>query len=230
MSDHAAFMRRIIADPDRDEHRLIYADYLDERGEHDRAEFVRCQCELGEMIGDGTRCAACSWPISNDGRGCGPDGDCSFRPGKHSPEHDRWLERMKRLDALRRRERLLFTMENGPHWAWVPIPIRNHVCSNVTGSTDHSGCFTFRRGFVEEIQCSWSDWRTHCDAIRVITPLRKVKLTTWPDFYGARSPDDHTMRDNRWPGIAFELPRIETGIDLARSADWSAFHVHGGQR
>ena len=45
---HDAFLRAIIADPDDDLPRLVYADFLDETGDPDRAEFVRVQCRLAE--------------------------------------------------------------------------------------------------------------------------------------------------------------------------------------
>ena len=45
---HDAFLRAIIADPDDDLPRLVYADFLDETGDPDRAEFIRVQCRLAE--------------------------------------------------------------------------------------------------------------------------------------------------------------------------------------
>jgi uncharacterized protein (TIGR02996 family) len=45
MSD-AAFLRAICAAPDDDTPRLVYADFLEEAGDPDRAAFVRLQCEL----------------------------------------------------------------------------------------------------------------------------------------------------------------------------------------
>ena len=40
--------------------------------------------------------------------------------------------------------------------------------------------WTFRRGLVEEITCTWPDWRQYHEAILAATPLRKVRLTTMP--------------------------------------------------
>lgn len=45
-SDQQAFERAIIESPDDDTVRLIYADWLDEHGQPERAEFIRLQCEL----------------------------------------------------------------------------------------------------------------------------------------------------------------------------------------
>lgn len=44
MTDHDAFLAAITGRPDDDLPRLVYADYLDERGESARAEFIRLQC------------------------------------------------------------------------------------------------------------------------------------------------------------------------------------------
>jgi uncharacterized protein (TIGR02996 family) len=44
-----AFLRSILANPDDDAPRLIYADWLDEQGDADRAEFIRLQVRLARM-------------------------------------------------------------------------------------------------------------------------------------------------------------------------------------
>jgi uncharacterized protein (TIGR02996 family) len=46
LSQHEAFLRAIFDAPDDDTPRLVYADFLQENGENDRAEFIRVQCEL----------------------------------------------------------------------------------------------------------------------------------------------------------------------------------------
>lgn len=45
-SDESAFLQSIADRPDDDAPRLVFADWLDERGESGRAEFIRIQCEL----------------------------------------------------------------------------------------------------------------------------------------------------------------------------------------
>src|SRR3954452_23480399 len=49
MSDAAPFLAAVRAHPDDDAPRLVYADWLDERGDADRAEFIRVQCELAPL-------------------------------------------------------------------------------------------------------------------------------------------------------------------------------------
>ena len=46
MNERDAFIRGIAANLYDDTPRLAFADWLDEHGEHDRAEFIRVQCEL----------------------------------------------------------------------------------------------------------------------------------------------------------------------------------------
>lgn len=46
MTEHDAFLADILENPEDDAPRLIYADWLDERGESERAEFIRVQCAL----------------------------------------------------------------------------------------------------------------------------------------------------------------------------------------
>lgn len=63
--ERASFIAAIVDDPDDDLPRLIMADWLDERGEHDRAEFVRVQCELAGHMPSCAR-AAEEQPDSTD--------------------------------------------------------------------------------------------------------------------------------------------------------------------
>jgi uncharacterized protein (TIGR02996 family) len=52
MTHDDAFLQAILEDPDDDTPRLVYADWLDENGQHDRAEFIRLQCELARLEGE----------------------------------------------------------------------------------------------------------------------------------------------------------------------------------
>ncbi|MCI0704841.1 MAG: TIGR02996 domain-containing protein [Planctomycetia bacterium] len=51
LSQHEAFLRAIFDAPDDDTPRLVYADFLQENGEEDRAELIRVQCELAANMG-----------------------------------------------------------------------------------------------------------------------------------------------------------------------------------
>src|SRR5437588_3706822 len=52
--EEMAFRQAIIDNPDDDTRRLIFADWLEERGDP-RAEFIRVQCELARLPDDDER-------------------------------------------------------------------------------------------------------------------------------------------------------------------------------
>ncbi|WP_439623110.1 TIGR02996 domain-containing protein [Gemmata sp.] len=52
LAQHEAFLRAIFDAPGDDTPRLVYADFLQENGEDDRAELIRVQCELARMNDD----------------------------------------------------------------------------------------------------------------------------------------------------------------------------------
>lgn len=201
MNDHTPFIAAIIADPDADLPRLIYADWLDENGQCDRAEFIRCQCELARMndphaIGICAACGAKGKPPSLAHYGCLVCGQTDGR------------EYADKYDQLRRRERELMPSRyqlrpnNHPVSAAVwdlPVSI-----SDPLPQPSHFDV-EYRRGFVEEITCSWEDWRQHADAIRSATPLRKVRLTTEPFILRAATIPVLTSLAELYPGVEFEF-------------------------
>jgi uncharacterized protein (TIGR02996 family) len=56
--DERAFFDRIRDEPDDDGPRLMYADWLDENGQTDRAEFIRLQCALARLPDEDPQSAA----------------------------------------------------------------------------------------------------------------------------------------------------------------------------
>src|SRR4051794_34871936 len=56
-ADERAFFDRIRDEPADDMPRLIYADWLDETGQSERAEFIRLQCALDQISDDDPRIA-----------------------------------------------------------------------------------------------------------------------------------------------------------------------------
>src|SRR5262245_14167815 len=49
MDERQALLRAICENPDDDTPRLVFADWLQEHGEEDRAEFIRLQCEAARL-------------------------------------------------------------------------------------------------------------------------------------------------------------------------------------
>ena len=58
MNDHDAFLRKILENPADDGPRLAYADWLEERGELERAEFLRVEHLLTRLPPEDRRRAA----------------------------------------------------------------------------------------------------------------------------------------------------------------------------
>lgn len=52
MTRDEAFLHDIVTNPADDVVRLIYADWLNDHGQEDRAEFIRVQCELWKRRND----------------------------------------------------------------------------------------------------------------------------------------------------------------------------------
>jgi uncharacterized protein (TIGR02996 family) len=122
-------MAPILDRPQDDLARLIFADYLDERHEHDRAEFVRVQCELAA-------------------RATGNRVSCS--------EFDKLRERERTLLSTNCLD-WIYSFGDGPVVANVletgPIVQVNH------GDAWKNTIQVFHRGFLTQIYCDRETWR-----------------------------------------------------------------------
>src|SRR5438067_3030369 len=61
MTEHDALVAAICAEPDDDTPRLVYADFLQENGEPERAAFVRAQVELARTPAWEPFAVLCRW-------------------------------------------------------------------------------------------------------------------------------------------------------------------------
>jgi uncharacterized protein (TIGR02996 family) len=90
--DHAAFLRAVVAEPDDDRPRLIFADWLDERGDGLRASFIRWQINGTDGLPD--------YPahVTFHQR-------CAVSNGEHGAESTPglwwWLKKRMRLNVVR---------------------------------------------------------------------------------------------------------------------------------
>ncbi len=114
MTEADAFLAAIIANPDDDLPRLVFADWLDEHDDSLRAEFIRGQCALAASSAD-TELA----------------------------------KRMVMIEAMNRRK-----------WSIPGVPGRQE----------------FRRGFVEYLHTSASDFLTHAAQLERAAPIVDVRL------------------------------------------------------
>lgn len=197
MTDGADLLAAVLANPDDDTVRLVYADWLQEHGDEARAEFIRVQIELArnDVLARGA-CSVC-------GKVTGE---------RHAPK----CEWPQRWNALRRREKAFtHATERGSAHDWSICR-----CCDWHAPIPHGGWeWEFRRGFVESVTCTAADWLEHEREILAQHPVRRVRLTTLPT---AHVPDFNALRlwrkpldwgadllwslEAEWPEIVFELP------------------------
>jgi uncharacterized protein (TIGR02996 family) len=151
-------LAEIIANPDDDGPRLLFADWLEDHGEGRRAEFIRVQCELakldaddGESVADTTREVAGAWIV-----------------------------RAEQREALQRRERELFAVVvDGPLDVLPGTPIHAEPLgmSGRRQVDDATALFIYRRGFVEVAWLASDDFLRRAAALFLAYPIREVRLT-----------------------------------------------------
>lgn len=227
MDEETAFLAAICANPADDTARLVYADWLQEQGQEERAEFIRVQVAIARTSAE-DQCAQCYATAEGVQKTNGP---CRCA---------------KALRSLRRRSRELLAFD----WCPVTIPrttprIRTETCDiELLDGDGLRAAFRFRRGFVDRCWLPAADWLAHGDAIVAAHPVTAVRLTSRPivagGAYGSywlphdperkafpvtqvhaicrdwtgEAPPDVTSSDLkalvtlelRWPGTTFALP------------------------
>jgi uncharacterized protein (TIGR02996 family) len=142
----AAFLADILAHPEDDTPRLIYADWLDEHGLEERAELIRVQCEIGPR------------PLVHICSYSSPCHRCSLLQrqyqllAKGSPYHAKGFGRIPRQSRSE----------------WVPS-LRDALPWDMGG-------WIWRRGFVEAIACGCQEWLQHGPQWVGEYPLTGVRL------------------------------------------------------
>ncbi len=198
----------ILAHSDRDDLRLLAADWFEDQGEVERAEFVRVQVQM-----EHTTVCPC------DPHGTLPDGWSRLWTPQTRLCPCRWC-------GLRRQEQQFLCAHHAPTgyscwWGWADEALQKcHDESECTKEPDPAD-WTFRRGFVHAITCTAADWLAHADAIRAQNPVQAVTLTTWPEMAvwyeedespGSRKAMLRQLK-RQWPGITFTLPDGTIGAE-----------------
>jgi uncharacterized protein (TIGR02996 family) len=147
MTQDEAFLQDIAQQPDDESIRLIYADWLDEQGQCERAEFIRIQCEREGLLLDNPRRR-----------------DLFEREEVLLEAHrDQWLTPLRDIldppqSLVSRLFWTIFKRSNDLSW---------HLKYNVE----------FRRGFVEGLMLSASEFLTHAaDLFGAVPTLRAFTL------------------------------------------------------
>ena len=170
-------LARVRESPEDDGPRLVYADWLEENGRPERAEFIRVQIVLAnepefKTIGHGF-CAATN-------PGCW---HCFREP------------------ALREREKALFPdvvdAEMRPFESFGVYSSSRH---NEPQVAVNGICHTFRRGFVARVTLTAEGWLQNADNLLARFPIEEVRLMTWP------GTEVGQLIRKSWPGVHFVIP------------------------
>lgn len=192
---YADLLAGVCAAPDDDTPRLVLADWFDENGDPDRAEFVRLQCAL-ELRLAGRTCPSCLYS---------PDPDCVWQL-EYGPRNVKNL--CRECGRSRGRQEELLSANAGrwlSEWAAPAATAGSRLeylapydCDPYDGVFDnpyygltvyyggHHGLVSveFRRGFVARVQCWWAFWFRHAEDL------------AWHPEWAA---DEHHPRPY-WPG------------------------------
>ena len=217
MTDRHAMLTAIRENPSDDTPRLVYADWLEEHGEPERAELVRVGCELRGLVNFGQDASVMVRHFTE--------------PRKSELTH---------AVALQGRERELAAANAAD---WLPSGF-GYLIS--TGSATKQDQFVIiNSGISVDVLCPWELWREHGDLIWERELPWKVRLTTEPtltvggniEYVGQTGKAKHYRVANRiaavprrvalsrldyipriltarWPGITFKLDPLRSAINF----------------
>lgn len=154
---YAGLLAAVLENPEDDDVRLIFADWLDDDGQAERAEFIRLQ-------------------IAHEWYPGGPMED--FRAGRDQDE----LERCER-ELLTPDNFWQWFGDNGilPAWPGSPaVHIQGTVCEvGYFGPPNRPHWeLTVCRGFIESVSLPAEAWLANATALTASHPIREVTLTT----------------------------------------------------
>lgn len=153
-------LRAILANPDDDNLRLVFADKLDDCGEAEHAEFVRVQCELAKC------------PLDEAAAN-------SMAGYSHNQNSVRYATSIARL---RRRERELWPkalfniLDEVRGMCLIPDAMivykDDERLNHMTNKSEAYVC----RGFISEVHLSCQEWLVHGPALARRQPIEEVLL------------------------------------------------------
>jgi uncharacterized protein (TIGR02996 family) len=192
MDDATALIASMRAKPEEDTPRLAYADLVEERGQHLRAELIRVQVARARLHPK----PRLPPPLV--------DGTITGIPDPVRSEADA-------LDA--RAAELLLRL---PAPTWCPVTFNWHFDENTFAAqaANPEPWVLVRRGFVEHVRCPWDHWLDWVDWFRANHPCERVTLTTMPETRQWRDPEGrvHHFRIKEVPG---EVSVSEEELTLA---------------
>jgi uncharacterized protein (TIGR02996 family) len=183
-SDFAAFLQAVLARPDDDLPRLIFADWLDENGQSERAEFIRIGCELATLPdphqGIDVRAIA------------GATGKLACRC--------RWCALCRRWAELQATTVELNGHRTHGYYAWAP--------PHLTHPNGGARCvWEYRRGFIERVELPAAYLLEYAAALFAAAPILDVRLSDRrPGVPGGtwyQPSDGGILADHRLPSELF---------------------------
>jgi uncharacterized protein (TIGR02996 family) len=227
MSNREALLASVLAAPDDDAPRGIFADWLDEHDEGERAEFIRIQVAIANGFDES------KVPLlqrHRDGSACGCR-KCNLHMRQRellgAPFETKWLKdwpfkRTMIFGDFGGERAAAEINRRQPKWEW-------------------------HRGFIESITCTMADAAQHLAAIVKEHPIRRVEFVDRGSHvqYFPMSGGD-AFAGSRWPGIEFVLPpepylsppefqriireRFAEGMAVITDAAYSSpIHLHPNQ-
>jgi uncharacterized protein (TIGR02996 family) len=144
MTEQQALLAAILATPQDDLPRVVYADWLDEHGQPERAEFIRVQIELAKYAPNS---AAVLYHAQQ------------FRNGHKCETGELGLCTWCRLEKAERR---LWQggLQDGFREAMPAAASHPYWCAHrpADGNLGNNLAIVVRRGFVAEVRCPLADW------------------------------------------------------------------------
>lgn len=169
MTEREQLLRAILDNSAEDTPRLMYADWLQENSQPDRAEFIRAQVKIAQLIE--------GWKLEN----------LLCLDMYLDPQDGEQQEWKHELHALWNRERRLYH-SNACDWHLFLPGAQQFVChATETVGTVFSDSMhveqRFRRGFIESVTCATTDFLTHAEALFRTHPITAVKLVGFGWFH-----------------------------------------------
>lgn len=160
MTDHTGFWRAIAAHPFDDGPRMVYADWLEENGEGERAEFIRVSC------------GAAKEPVH-------PNGHTRVKDGRVVIDESVICSRSDCRRCYCRLREWKLLEANWHNW-YSPIGATSYGCRGVTRPPDDSTVdvwLTFRRGFPEHVELTCDAFMGLAADLFRAAPITSVRLT-----------------------------------------------------
>jgi uncharacterized protein (TIGR02996 family) len=198
-----ALYQTILDEPDSDEPRLVYADWLEETGVESnilRAEFIRIQCKIADLNCEklGKKdCRSPNCPV------------CQERRLLQERESEIWITTHEDL-ALRQRMKTMIRDSVFPRGiAYVDCISIKHL-SQFSFPTPSPSIVVYRCGFPDELLCNMRQLTDHAKELSQV-PLRQVQISRrypieetkdsyyWIKEYPGCPDGDHFVDSKIWP-------------------------------